>query len=187
MIRFAVALAIFVALPGVAWSQESSLPPASDLSSSSAQSTSSSDVSAASSQEVANVNPDMSIADIPGVVKQCQIVADAEKAGDNSPRGKCIGATQSFLDALKAVNPALSDDDFDQRIADLVVALVPLAQQDEACNAVDDEVARAIKLASTYSRTKEQTDQLVSISETVAACTADQTAAIPSAIPASPA
>jgi hypothetical protein len=136
-------------------------------------------------QDTASLGPSASVNDIPGVVRDCQLVAGSED--DSSLQGVCIGATQSYLDSLDGQDVATVD----QNITDLVVALVPLAQEDEACNALDDEVAQAIRLASARVSDAEQIARLVEIADTVAACDLGSTAAIeevpPVGDPASPA
>jgi hypothetical protein len=136
-------------------------------------------------QDIAAVDPTGPVTDIPGVVKNCELVAGA--VDDTSFKGICIGATQKYLDGLVGQDPAA----IDQNITDLVLALAPLAQNDEACNALDDEVAQAIRLASTRASTPDQVARLVEIADTIAACDAGTTAAIgdlpPGGDPASPA
>lgn len=135
-------------------------------------------------QDTALVDPAAAVAapDIPAVVTQCQLVAAGDD-DDNSNSGLCLNATQSFLDGLAGGAP----DAVDQQIAELVVALVPLVSDDNQCNAADDEVARAVTLASTYSSSPEQAQQLVDIADTVAACDGGATAAVlPDAPEASP-
>ena len=140
---------------------------------------------AALAQNTAALGPSASVSDIPGVVRNCQLVAGAET--DEALRGICIGATQSYLDTLIGLDATTIDQD----VTDLVVALVPLAQQDEACNALDDEVAQAIRLASARVSDPEQMARLIEIADTVAACEPGSTAALgdlaPAGNPASPA
>lgn len=118
---------------------------------------------------------------IPGVVDVCRVVASTETPDGNVNRGECINATEIFLESIKA-----DQSTQDQQIADLIVLLVPLTQEDLECDGLDDEVARAILLASTYSSTEEQKLQLVQLSDTVAACVDTGTAAIPEGVDASP-
>jgi len=119
------------------------------------------------------------------VVTQCELVA-ADSGGDASPSGQCLSSTQTFLDGLAGAEPAVVD----QNITDLVVAIAPLVQ-DDICNAADEEIAQAIRLASTKASDPEQVSRLVAIAETVEACAASETAAIepepevPAATPAS--
>lgn len=130
------------------------------------------------------VDPNVATPEIQAVVGKCQLVASTEKTDPNPNAGVCVSSTQAYLDTLKAGN--LAPDALDQQIANLVVALVPLAQAEPTCDAFDDEVARAILLASDYSQTAEQKAQLKTISDTVAKCQFDSTSALPNAIPASP-
>ncbi len=139
---------------------------------------------AAMAQDTAALGQTGSVSDIPGVVKNCELVAGAE--ADDSLRGICIGATQSYLDSLAGLDAVVVD----QNVTDLVVALVPLAQDDEACNALDDEVAQAIRMASARVSDPEQVARLIEIADTVAACEPGGTAALgepPAGAPASPA
>jgi hypothetical protein len=115
---------------------------------------------------------------VQAVLGECELVASTQKAQGNPNAGRCLGSTQTFLDGLKAETPSLSSDDFDKQIAALVVALAPLAQKEPTCDAVDSEIAQAIKLASGYSHTDQQKAQLLQISQTVATCQFGATNAI---------
>jgi hypothetical protein len=134
-------------------------------------------------QSTAVVDP---AAPVPGisvqqVVAQCELVA---ADSGTSASGQCVGSTQTFLDGLAAAEPAVRD----QNITDLVVAIAPLVQ-DDVCNAADEEVAQAIRLASTKASDPEQVKRLIEIADTVEACTSSATAAIepeaPEPVPAS--
>ena len=111
------------------------------------------------------------------VVGNCQLVADTRTDNPNANEGKCIGSTQDFVNGLKAA--VLSPTDSDQQLIDLVTKLVPLVADDTKCDAFDDEVARAIKLASDNVTAADKKAQLVEISKTVAACQGGQTGALP--------
>jgi hypothetical protein len=124
-------------------------------------------------QTISVITPSVSTLDLDGVVAQCTIVANSNGSGGTA--GLCIGATSSFLEAMKTSDPGV----LDQIVTDLVVRLVPLAQEDEACDIVDDEVARAIRLAATYATTSDQALRLNDIAEAIAACAGGATAAIP--------
>jgi hypothetical protein len=73
-----------------------------------------------------------------GVVNVCEDVASSGVS-----TGACVGATGNFLSGLSGNN--------DDAVADLVAQLVALAAVDPACTDADDEIARAIRLAATYS------------------------------------
>jgi hypothetical protein len=122
-------------------------------------------------QDEASVDPSGAIPTIDGPVRQCEIVASEDGQGPNA--GTCIAATQQLLDALDGVEPAASD----QTIADFVVAIVPLVQ-DDVCDEADDEVARAIRLAAAESSSPDQVGRLLEIADTVAACEGSETAEI---------
>ena len=64
--------------------------------------------------------------------------------------------------------------------------MIPIARDDEGCDELDDEIARAIALASSFAKTEEQRAQIASISETVAACDYGDTAALPDQVVPSP-
>jgi hypothetical protein len=100
-----------------------------------------------------------------GVVRQCEIVSRT-----NSQLGTCVGSTGSFLDGVGAA--ALEDT-----VADLVLQLVPLAIDDPACDEIDDEIARAIRLAATYS-SGDQAARLLEIADAVDNCDDSLTAAV---------
>lgn len=140
-------------------------------------------VSTASAQETAALDPTATTPaaiNIPDVVKQCELVAAAEE-GSTGIAGACVGSTQTFIDGLTGRDSA----SVDQAITDLVVAIAPLVQ-DETCNWADEEIAQAIRLASTKASTPEQIAQLAEIADTVAACDNASTAEIaPEEIPAS--
>lgn len=124
-------------------------------------------------QDTANVEAPGSVAalDVPYVVGQCELVA-GQSEDSNSYDGACISATQAFLDGLVG-DPA----DVDASITNLVVAIAPLVQ-DETCNNADEEIAQAIRLASTRASDPEQVTRLIEIADTVAACVETDTAAI---------
>lgn len=115
-------------------------------------------------QEQAAVDPTVPLPSVTDVVGQCEIVA-ADAGGAASASGLCLTATESFLAALEGRDPAV----IDQSLTDLVVAIAPLVQ-DDVCNEADEEVAQAIRLASTMASTPEQIAQLADIADTVAAC-----------------
>lgn len=125
----------------------------------------------AAAQDQASVDASGVIPSIDPSVRQCEIVA-AEN-GEGPIAGACIAATKQLMDALQAVDDATSD----QTITDFVVAIVPLIQ-DEVCDAADDEIARAIRLAAAEASSAEQTARLVEIADTIEACDGAVTAEI---------
>lgn len=130
--------------------------------------------SSVQAQDTAAIDPDAgAFTSVASVVGQCELVAE-EISGTADGSGPCIGATQSFLAALDGTAPEVAD----QSITELVVALVPLAQADEACNFVDTEIAEAIRLAASYASTADQAARINEIAATVAACDTGATAAI---------
>ena len=139
-------------------------------------------------QGVALTDPSVSVTDLQSVVSNCELVAStADESGQSPHAGLCFNSGTAYLEALSVVQPALDDEEFDQRIADLVTQLAPLVQLNEACDAVDDEVARTIRAASAYSHSDEQRARLEEIAATIASCDIGETAAIiPEEIDASP-
>ncbi len=125
-------------------------------------------------QETAVVDPSAATPalSVQQVVTQCELVA-ADSGGGTSVSGVCLSSTQTFLDGLAGAEPAV----LDQNITDLVVAIAPLVE-DDICNAADEEIAQAVRLASTKASDPEQVGRLVAIAETVEACTNAATAAI---------
>src|SRR5690349_18434281 len=132
----------------------------------------------------AAVDPSAPISSLDTVVSNCALVASTQVRDSSPNEGDCINSTTAFLTTLDS--QSLSDAAFDQQIADLVLELIPLARDDEGCDAFDDEVARAIRLAATYAKTDEQRAQLITLSETVAACDYGDTADIPDGTIVSP-
>lgn len=129
---------------------------------------------AAVAQETALVDPDAALPQIQPVVGQCEIVATDPQGGDPAA-GVCITATRGYLSALKGRDPAEAD----QAIADLVLALAPLAQLSESCDVFDDEVAAAIREAAALSSSPDQQGRLLEISQTIDDCALDATAEVP--------
>lgn len=125
-------------------------------------------------QDVAAVDPTVGLPGIQPVVGQCEIVAAAPETGDPTD-GICIGATRSFVAGLAG----LPVTEADQSIANLVLALAPLAQNDATCNAFDDEIAEAIRFAGASASTPEQLAQLNEIAQTIDDCDDGVTAQIP--------
>jgi hypothetical protein len=131
------------------------------------------------------VNPAVPTPSAASVVTKCEEVASAQKGSENPHAGQCIGATEDFIAALKRAG--ITAIDLDQQLIDLVTRLAPLAANDESCNAFDDEVARAIKLASdnivgTDDLAVARRAQLAEISATVASCDKGVTNALPGSV-----
>ena len=119
-------------------------------------------------QDTAAVDPDVTTGalGVPEVTAQCQLVAD------DTSSGVCLSSTQAFLDGLTG-DPAAND----QAIGDLVAAIVPLIQ-DDVCNAADEEIAQAVRLAAARATDAEQIAELNSIADEVEACEIEETADI---------
>lgn len=118
--------------------------------------------------QVAAIDPAAILPEVQPVVTQCEIVAASR---DGASSGLCIGATQSMFNGLAKADPAV----IDQKATDLVTAIAPLTQTDPACDERDDEIARAIRLASTYVSTPDQLKAFIDIAETIETCTINET------------
>jgi hypothetical protein len=109
------------------------------------------------------------------VVDACSAAVGSQgTASTPGANSACLAATQAYLDALKSSVPA---DVLNQNVTDLVVKLSAIAQADPKCDTYDDEVAKAINLASNYT-TGDQQVQIRQISVTIAQCLKQTTAAI---------
>jgi hypothetical protein len=132
-------------------------------------------------QETAAVDPSAPVPSIQPTVSVCETVSKNPELAD-AISGQCVTSTGAFIAALKGQPPAVAE----QAIADLVVALAPLAQLGgPACDAYDDEIAAAIRMAATGSTNPEQVASLTEIAQTVDDCAVDQTAALIEEIPSS--
>ena len=129
--------------------------------------------SAAVAQSTALADPNAPLPLIAPVYDNCVIVSGEPDRADVA-NGICISSTRTYVGDLKGRDPAV----IDQAIADLVLQIAPLAQNDQACNAFDDEVAEAIRYASGFVSTPEQIQQLVEIAQTISDCAQGQTAEI---------
>ncbi len=118
------------------------------------------------------------IADQPAVISNCEKVASDHSIAD-AVNGICVGAARTFLDALKLETGPGSD----QRIADMVVAVVPMSQ-DDICDEFDREVAQLARVSSESVSTPEQAESLLSIAQTIESCEPELTSAIDSVSPA---
>jgi hypothetical protein len=131
------------------------------------------------------IDPNVSTPSLTSVVSTCERVAETQRgrgSEENPLQGQCIGATQDFISGLQAA--LIAPSDFDEQLVTLVSKLVPLVELDETCDAFDDEVARAIQLASQNIRGTDETAlsrkaQLLEISNTIASCEDALTGAIP--------
>lgn len=111
--------------------------------------------------------------DIPGVLTICAPVISEEYNGDKDRWGECIAAVDGFLKGLGAPSEAANST-----IADLVVALTELYQNDKRCKIEDTELPQAIELAAQLSTDPVQQAQIIEISDTIKACEQFTTAAI---------
>jgi hypothetical protein len=131
-------------------------------------------------QDVANTGP-ASTASIPSfdpVVGQCETVATTPEIADPAS-GICVTATREFVASLSGL-PA---EAVQQQLADLVVALAVLPEGGAQCETFDDEIAEAIRIASTATTDPEQAAQFNEIAQTVVdQCGTGRTAAIDEAL-----
>lgn len=90
--------------------------------------------------------------------------------------GICVTATRALMVSLV---PAPPSDERDQKLTDLVIALAelprPLRQQ---CEEYEDEIAEAIRIASTTTGNPDQAARFLEIADTLESCQSIQTAAI---------
>lgn len=114
---------------------------------------------------------------VSNVVDTCAAVASTQTAKENPNAGKCYGATNDFLVGLAA--SGATGDAIDTEIRNLIGKLTPLVADRKTCDAVDDEVARAIRLAKGYAKDGQLATQLGELADTIAACQFDGTAALP--------
>jgi hypothetical protein len=121
-------------------------------------------------QDVAAVDPNVTLAQVSGVVSQCEVVASDPEIAD-SANGICITATREFL---SAVLPGQVEP-----IQDLVVKLLELSQLFPECDAFDDEVGTAIReAAARLPADSELRPDFIAAAETVEACDVTNTGAI---------
>jgi len=132
-------------------------------------------------QETAAVDPSASVPSIQPTVGVCETVSKTPEIADPIA-GQCVTSTGAYIASLKGLPPAASE----QAIADLVVALAPLAQLGgPACDAYDDEIAAAIRMAATGSTNPEQVASLAEIAQTIDDCAVGETAALIEELPSS--
>ncbi len=115
-----------------------------------------------------------SAADIPAVLSVCAPVISEQYEGDKDRWGECIAAVDGFLKGVGAPSDAANE-----LIADLVVALTELYQDDERCPLEETELPLAIELAAQLSTDAVQQAQIIEISATIRDCVVITTAAIP--------
>jgi len=110
------------------------------------------------------------------VLEICSEVALDELDGDESSllRGQCVAATGLYLQDVS--NRGLSDGEFDQVLANLVVVLADILFNPNCM--IESEVAQAIALANASANDPEQQAQIQLIFETVNTCDFLVTAAI---------
>jgi hypothetical protein len=115
-------------------------------------------------------------------VPSVQTVVDACSSNDAA----CSQAARDYLVALRDAN--LPSGQYDQGLADLVVALATTAANDEVCDDKDKLAAQAISLTSTFTTNAAQRAQIDDIAVAVDDCTEIETAALasPAAEAASP-
>ena len=111
--------------------------------------------------------------DIPAVISVCAPVISEQYDGETERWGACVNAVKTFLDAVGAASSAT-----DPTVADLVVALTELYQDDESCKLHETELPEAIEVAANRVTNKEQTAQILEISATIKDCQQFATAAI---------
>jgi hypothetical protein len=132
-------------------------------------------------QDVANVGP-VSTAALPSfdpVVGRCEEVSQNPEIADRES-GICVTATRAYIASLSGLSPSAVD----QKLADLVIELAVLPVGGVQCEEFDDEIAEAIRIASTASADSEQRAQFLEIAATVIdQCGAGRTAAIASTTP----
>ncbi len=132
-------------------------------------------------QDVAAVDSNASVPSIEPTVGVCETVSKNPEIADPIS-GQCVTSTGAYIASLKGLPPATSE----QAIADLVVALAPLAQLGgPTCDAYDDEIAAAIRMAASGSTDPEQVASLNEIAQTIDDCAVGETAALIEELPAS--
>ena len=105
---------------------------------------------------------------------QDSVVSACKLATSGKISGQCAGETQAYLNEIKG----LPSSQLDKDVADLVFKLGQLAQGGTCNVAYDGELGAAIKLAGTYSSSKDQQGQIDLISTTVTTCVGGKTASI---------
>lgn len=111
---------------------------------------------------------------IPGVMSICAPVIAEEYNGDRDRWLDCVNAVDGFLRGIGAPS-----DDANSVIADLVVALTELYENQIACPLEETELPQAIELAAQLSTDDVQQAQIIEISATIKDCARLTTAAIP--------
>ena len=113
-------------------------------------------------------------ADIPGVLAICAPVIGEEYDGNDERWGQCVAAVDGFMDAIGAPSDAANPI-----IADLVVALTELYEDQKECELEETELPQAIELAAQHSTDPVQQAQIIEVAATIEDCEVFLTAAIP--------
>lgn len=133
-------------------------------------------------QDTAAVDPNATTPSIQPTIAVCDEVAKNPEIAD-PVSGQCVTSTGAFVASLKGLPPEVAE----QSLADLVVALGELVQQGgPECDAFDDEIAAAVRMAATASTNPDQIASLNEIAQTIDDCEVGQTAALIPPVPASP-
>lgn len=128
--------------------------------------------SAAFAQNVAAIDPGVTIAELEGVMDQCERVAAEPEIADTTG-GICITATRSFLAGI--ITPEQEDT-----VQELVVRLLELSQLFPDCNDFDNEIAAAIRAAAERIREgSELREDFLAAAQTIEDCEITNLAAIP--------
>ena len=106
-------------------------------------------------------------------VQTCSEVIDLQYKNDRSRDGQCVGAVETWLDAVGAPSAAA-----DPQIADLVAKLAELYQDDPDCKIADTELPLAIATAAGRVFDKDVKAEYLLISEQIKSCKFEGTAAI---------
>src|SRR5688572_26912670 len=121
-------------------------------------------------QDVAAVDPSVTLADIGGVLSQCEIVAADPEIAD-SGNGICISATRNFLATILPGQ--------EEPVQELVVKLLELAQLFPECDEFDDEIGAAIReAAARLPEDSELRPDFLAAAETIEGCVVTNTGAI---------
>ena len=112
--------------------------------------------------QVAAIDPNVSLANIEGVMSQCRTVASDPAIAD-SASGICISATRGFLATVPVGQ--------EEPVQDLVVQLLELSQLYPECDDFDDEIAAAIRAsAARLPENSELRPDMLVAAETIEAC-----------------
>jgi hypothetical protein len=112
-----------------------------------------------------------------GVMTICSAVIAEQYEDDHDRDGQCIAAVGTYLDAIGAPS-----SEADPLIAELVVALAELYQDDPACKIGDTELPEAIALAASRTEDDVAAAEYVLIADQIDTCQFEATAAINDAL-----